>query len=58
MIEYTVVCDRCGSVVGADTTSPAEAHRRAVEGGILVRHDGRDICIGCSKAPQTPSTGT
>lgn len=47
MIEYTIYCDNCGTLIDASNESEKHARERAVQQGVLVRAGSKDLCMSC-----------
>ena len=49
-IEFTIICDRCGTVVAASHLSAAHARSTVkAEGGKVGRRGGKDLCWECAR---------
>ncbi len=47
MVEYTIYCDECKTLLDASGKSAAEARRTAIAGGNMKRYKKQDLCIEC-----------
>ena len=48
-VEYTVLCDECGSIIDASYESFAAARRASIAAGIMRRVKRKDVCRSCDK---------
>jgi ribosomal protein L34E len=47
VIDYNLVCDRCGRTIDGSTKSPADVRRVTKREGTATRHKGQDVCCHC-----------